>query len=97
MTYRLRIWKSDKWNRVDLLSHTLFLIAVIMRFTLKAEEFELARWFFGAALAVYFVRFTQVFYIYKTLGPKIAMIQQMVSAIIDNLTGYLILTIYMTD
>lgn len=75
---KLKDWWSDFWNKFDTASILTFILAVILRFTLKGDSFEATRWLFSFSLVVYFVRFSQLFFVLEELGPKIIMIRKMV-------------------
>ena len=72
-------WIGDFWNKVDLCSYVLFITAICLRFTLEEVDFDWARWLYSFSFMVYFIRFSQIFYVIEQLGPKIIMIKKMVS------------------
>ena len=77
---KLRDWISDFWNQVDCVSYTLFISAIVTRFYVPPAQFELVYWLFSFSLLVYFIRFSQLFFVVEQLGPKIIMIKKMVSS-----------------
>ncbi|XP_053387178.1 transient receptor potential cation channel subfamily M member 2-like isoform X2 [Mercenaria mercenaria] len=78
LLYKLRGWFGSMWNRFDLAMYLIFLISVILRFTLPSEKFTYARVFYSITVAMYYLRFMQVFFVEKNIGPKVIMITNMV-------------------
>ncbi|XP_067935485.1 transient receptor potential cation channel subfamily M member-like 2 [Watersipora subatra] len=74
---KFKDWIRDFWNKIDLLSYLLFFTAILLRFFLDEFYFEWARWLFAFSFMVYFIRFSQIFYVVEQLGPKIIMIRKM--------------------
>jgi len=72
-------WLRETWNKVDLLSYIVFILAVVLRLVLCESNFEWARVFFSFSLIVFIIRFSQIFFVVENLGPKIIMIKNMVS------------------
>lgn len=59
----------------------LFLLSVLLRFTLHQDNFKPARMMYSVTLAFFIMRTLQLFYVAKNTGPKIIMIRKMVSDI----------------
>lgn len=72
-------WASDGWNMIDASSYVIAAGAVLARFLTPVKNFELVYWLFSLTLVINFIRFYQLFYVVKSLGPKIIMIREMVS------------------
>lgn len=76
---KFKDWFGEFWNKVDIISYILFIAAVSVRFSVGDDYFTVARVFFCCSLLIYFVRFTQLFFVLEQLGPKIIMIKKMVN------------------
>lgn len=76
--YKIRDWFGSMWNRFDLAMYLIFIVSVILRFTLPSEKFTYARVFYSITVAMYYLRFMQVFFVEKNIGPKVIMITNMV-------------------
>ncbi|XP_060552910.1 transient receptor potential cation channel subfamily M member 2-like isoform X4 [Ruditapes philippinarum] len=76
--YKIRGWFGSMWNRFDLAMYMIFLLSVILRFTLPNDKFTYARIFYSITVAMYYLRFMQVFFVEKNIGPKVIMITNMV-------------------
>ena len=76
--HKLSAYFSTVWNRFDCITHGLFVVSVILRFTVPDRSFEWPRMFYCVTLSLYFIRFMQAFDAYKAIGPKVIMIRQMV-------------------
>jgi len=81
MTLKLKFldYFTNVWNQFDLFVYTLLAISVILRYSLTGDEFVWARMFYVSTLALFYLRFLQMFYISKNIGPKVIMIRRMVS------------------
>uniref|UniRef100_K1QLP0 Transient receptor potential cation channel subfamily M member 8 n=1 Tax=Magallana gigas TaxID=29159 RepID=K1QLP0_MAGGI len=66
---------SDSWNKVDVLTIGLFILAAILRFC--PETISAARVAYSFCLMSFFFRILHVFTVHKELGPKIIMIRRM--------------------
>lgn len=66
---------SDSWNKVDVLTISLFILAAILRFC--PESISAARIAYSFCLMSFFFRILHVFTVHKELGPKIIMIRRM--------------------
>lgn len=75
--YKLEMWWNDTWNKMDLVMYSLFLVSVILRFHLSANSFAYVRMAYVVSLSFFIIRCTQMFFVYKQIGPKIIMIQRM--------------------
>lgn len=69
---------NDFWNVVDLLSYALLMIAFIVRHSHEDETHVIARNLFAFSLLVMYLRFLEVFLIFRALGSKLMMIKEMV-------------------
>lgn len=63
---------------MDLLSYAFIMIALIVRHSHEDETLVIARNLFAFSLLVMYLRFLEVFLIFKALGPKLMMIKEMV-------------------
>lgn len=81
MTLKLKFldYFTNVWNQFDLFVYTLLAISVILRYCLTGDEFVWARMFYVSTLALFYLRFLQMFYVSKKIGPKVIMIRRMVS------------------
>lgn len=75
---KLYAYFRSYWHRLDLIVYVLFIVSVILRYTLPPSTFVWAQMFYVSTLSVYFLRFLQVFYVEKSIGPKVLAIQRMV-------------------
>lgn len=66
------------WNRYDLLMNIMFIITIILRYTLTGDNFIWARTFYSLTMAMHYLRLMQFFYVEKNVGPKVIMIRRMV-------------------
>ncbi|XP_013384358.1 transient receptor potential cation channel subfamily M member 2 isoform X1 [Lingula anatina] len=80
--YKLADWWKSVWNKLDLIMYTLFIISVVLRFTLTEADFVHARRAYCLTLILHFVRFLQGFMIHKDMGPKVIMIRRMITDVI---------------
>lgn len=69
---------NDFWNFVDLLSYILLMVALIVRHSYEDETHVTARNLFAFSLLVTYLRFLEVFLIFRVVGPKLMMIKEMV-------------------
>ncbi len=71
-----------KWNYLDILGCGLFVIGMFFRyvsyFTADEHLFKLARIFLCQDICVWFLRLLHVSLVYKSLGPKLVMIEKMI-------------------
>ncbi|WAQ96697.1 TMP2L-like protein [Mya arenaria] len=77
LLYKMRSWSGSLWNRFDLSMYLIFILSVILRFTLSGKDFVYVRIFYSITVAMYFLRFMQVFFVEKNIGPKVIMIKNM--------------------
>ncbi|XP_050394392.2 transient receptor potential cation channel subfamily M member 2 [Patella vulgata] len=90
-TYKLRNWISSIWNRFDLAMYVMFLISVILRYTIFTSEFIWARMGYSITLAMFYLRLMQSFFVAKNMGPKVIMIEKMLT---DLFFFFLILLVF---
>lgn len=74
----MKRYLSDFWNRWDILSHALLIVAFIVRHFYIDETFTIARRMFALSLLVMYLRFLEVFLMFKKIGLTIIMIKEMV-------------------
>ena len=81
--YKFKRWLKDLWNLTKLLSHVFFIISIVLRFVLPMHDldFRWARAFYSITLVLFFVRILHFFFAVKCIGPKVIVIQKMVSEI----------------
>lgn len=76
---------SDFWNRWDILSHALLIAALFVRHFYVDETFTIARRMFALSLLVMYLRFLEVFLMFRKIGLTIIMIKEMLSDLINFL------------
>lgn len=74
---RIKRHLYDFWNVVDLLSYGLLITALTIRHLIGNETHVFARNVFALSLLVMYLRFLEVFLIYRILGPTLMMIKEM--------------------
>ena len=70
---------DSMWNVFDIIILALFIAAVVLRMTLPDEQFFWARNVYTLDLTFFFIRFIQVFFVSKSMGPKVIILRGMVS------------------
>lgn len=75
--HKIEKWWSSDWNKIDSAMYTLLLLAVILRFNVALKDFVYARMAYVVAGTLFVIRCTQMFFVYKQIGPKIIMIGRM--------------------
>lgn len=68
----------DFWNVVDLLSYGLLITALFVYYLEITDTYIVSRRMFGLSLLVMYLRFLEVFLIFRKLGPTLLMIKEMV-------------------
>lgn len=81
---RIKRHLYDFWNVVDLLSYGLLITALTIRHLIGNETHVFARNVFALSLLVMYLRFLEVFLIYRILGPTLMMIKEMVFFFINK-------------
>ena len=83
LRYRFRKWVGSLWNQFDVALYLIFLVAIALRFLLPPAggDFRWVRALYSVALVLSYLRLLQFFYAIKSVGPKVIMIQKMVSGI----------------
>lgn len=76
--HRICSWWTDNWNKFDAVMYIMYLLSVILRFSMKKDDFVWARMAYSVTLAFFILRTLQFFYVAKNTGPKIIMIGKMV-------------------
>lgn len=74
----MKRYLSDFWNRWDILSHALLIAALFVRHFYIDETFTIARRMFALSLLVMYLRFLEVFLMFRKIGLTIIMIKEMV-------------------
>ncbi|XP_064621625.1 transient receptor potential cation channel subfamily M member-like 2 [Lineus longissimus] len=77
-TYNIKDWFSNTWNRFDLIMYILLLLSVVLRCSLMVDQFHHARGCYALTLAMFYMRFIQLFYVHPKIGPKVIMIEKMI-------------------
>lgn len=77
--FRVRNFKRDFWLFFDIAVSVFIAISISLRFTLSAQDFIWARSLYCLTLATFYLRFMPVFYAYENVGPKVIMIQKMLT------------------
>lgn len=78
----MKRYLSDFWNQWDLLSHALLIAALFVRHFYIDETFTIARRMFALSLLVMYLRFLEVFLMFRKIGLTIIMIKEMVKCLI---------------
>lgn len=81
---------NDFWNCVDLLSYIFLMVALIVRHSYEDETHVTARNLFAFSLLVTYLRFLEVFLIFRVVGPKLMMIKEM----LKDLFIFLIIAVF---
>ncbi|KAK3595123.1 hypothetical protein CHS0354_002376 [Potamilus streckersoni] len=90
--FKIHSWFSSIWNKFDLVMYLLFLVSVITRGALSEDQFTWARIIYSITLALCYLRFMQVFFVEKHIGPKVIIIKNM---IVDLVFFMMIFTIFL--
>jgi len=69
---------NSLWNIFDFVMFALFLVAVILRLTLKSDHVDWTRMAYAFDLTMFSVRFLQAFFVEKSMGPLVIIIKGMV-------------------
>ncbi|VDI56438.1 Hypothetical predicted protein [Mytilus galloprovincialis] len=77
--HRICSWWTDNWNKFDAVMYIMYLLSVILRFSMKKDDFVWARMAYSVTLAFFILRTLQFFYVAKNTGPKIIMIGKMMT------------------
>ncbi|XP_019639916.1 PREDICTED: transient receptor potential cation channel subfamily M member 1-like isoform X2 [Branchiostoma belcheri] len=78
--HKIQIWFGDFWNMMDCGLLLMFLLSLVLHVTVSAGSgFEVVRVMYCITLGFSFVRLPQLFMVHKDIGPKVIMIQKMVS------------------
>ena len=78
LQHKLSFYFSSVWNKFDAVVHSLFLISILLRFTVPDRDFVWPRMSYCLTLSMYYIRFMQAFYVQKNIGPKVIMVRRMV-------------------
>ena len=54
--YRLELWLSDRWNKIDAVMLICYYTSVALRFTLPHVDFEIVRIMFSISLIIFYFR-----------------------------------------
>ncbi|KAI0222453.1 Transient receptor potential cation channel subfamily M member-like 2 [Lamellibrachia satsuma] len=82
MLHKLSSYFTSVWNKFDMLAHSLFIVSVILRFTVSDDYFVWPRMSYCLTLSMYYIRFMQAFYVEKNIGPKVIMVRRMLTDIL---------------
>ncbi|XP_071166898.1 transient receptor potential cation channel subfamily M member-like 2 [Mytilus edulis] len=75
--YRLKKYLFNFWNILDVVSYTLTILAIFVRWFKPTKSNKTSRRFFSMSLFVMYMRFLHVLLMSRFLGPKIIMIKEM--------------------
>ncbi|XP_063432248.1 transient receptor potential cation channel subfamily M member 2-like isoform X2 [Mytilus trossulus] len=75
--YRLKKYLFNFWNILDVISYTLTILALLVRWFLPTKSNKTSRRFFSMSLFAMYMRFLHVLLMSRFLGPKIIMIKEM--------------------
>ncbi|XP_025081227.1 transient receptor potential cation channel subfamily M member 2-like isoform X2 [Pomacea canaliculata] len=75
---KLTTYFSDSWNLLDVITISLFVVGMVLRFIPDNACFEASRVFLSINLISFFFRILHIFSVNKELGPKLVMIGRMV-------------------
>ncbi|XP_063432252.1 transient receptor potential cation channel subfamily M member 2-like isoform X3 [Mytilus trossulus] len=78
--YRLKKYLFNFWNILDVISYTLTILALLVRWFLPTKSNKTSRRFFSMSLFAMYMRFLHVLLMSRFLGPKIIMIKEMIYA-----------------
>ncbi|XP_005091977.2 transient receptor potential cation channel subfamily M member-like 2 [Aplysia californica] len=91
LTYKIRNWWTDYWNRFDFIMYLLVVVSVVLRYNLSSSSFVWVRIIYSITLAMSYLRCMQFFYAEKNMGPKVIMIRRMLT---DLMFFFLILLVF---
>ncbi|XP_067945042.1 transient receptor potential cation channel subfamily M member-like 2 [Watersipora subatra] len=88
-----KISRVTDWSREiamirDMSAFAILIVSITMRFTVNGQYFSWARWFYSFSFVLFFVRFTEVFYVVDSLGPNFTIMMKMMSEL-----GFLIVVL----
>ncbi|KAI0215316.1 Transient receptor potential cation channel subfamily M member 3 [Lamellibrachia satsuma] len=69
----------NPWNQLDLIAYSTLILSVMLRYTVPDSHFSVARMTYCVALVIFYLRFLQVFFINKNIGPKVIIVRRMVT------------------
>jgi transient receptor potential cation channel subfamily M protein 2 len=81
--HKIAGYLASLWNIFDVFLFSLFISAVVLRWLLPTSQFDWARMAYSLDLSMFFIRFMQVFFVDKTMGPKVIIIRGMVCRRLD--------------
>ncbi|XP_065938117.1 transient receptor potential cation channel subfamily M member-like 2 isoform X1 [Magallana gigas] len=87
---RAKRYLYDFWNVVDLLSYFLLIAAVLVYYLEITDTYIVSRRMFGLSLLVMYLRFLEVFLVFRKLGPTLLMIKEM----LKDLLGFLSIAVF---
>ena len=82
--YRIKLWLSDRWNKVDAIMMVCFYTSIVLRFTLNHAHFGLVRVFYCITIMIFYLRVLRIGYILQDIGPRIVTIKAMVTQALDK-------------
>ncbi|XP_076088140.1 transient receptor potential cation channel subfamily M member-like 2 [Mytilus galloprovincialis] len=81
LTLNAMTWFSF-WTLFELMMYCMFIMSVILRFTLSAVDFHNARMMYAVTLGTFIINSMQFFLVSKQIGPKVIMIGRMMFDVI---------------
>ncbi|VDI40591.1 Hypothetical predicted protein [Mytilus galloprovincialis] len=75
--YKFKKYLCNFWNFLDVLSYSITITAICIRFFKSASSNNLARRFYSLSLFTMYMRFLHVILMSRKLGPKVIMIKEM--------------------
>lgn len=70
---------NDLWKVIDLLSYVFFLLADFVNYCEVDKTFTVSRRIYSLSLLLMYLRFLEVFRIFRTIGTTLVMIKEMVT------------------
>lgn len=93
---KLTTYFSDSWNLLDVITISLFVVGMVLRFIPDNACFEASRVFLSINLISFFFRILHIFSVNKELGPKLVMIGRMVRNTLSEVVQFLMIYIYVS-
>ncbi|XP_070209328.1 transient receptor potential cation channel subfamily M member 3-like isoform X2 [Littorina saxatilis] len=95
MKYRIRNWFRDLWNKFDAAIFLCMFLSVILRCSMLFYEgdFRWVRVLYSVTIVLCFLRCLQFFYAFPSIGPKVIMIQKMMTDMLPFLAIVLVFVI----
>lgn len=87
---RMKRYFADFWKVIDLLSYVFYLLADSVNYYEVDETFTVSRRIYSLSLLLMYLRFLEVFRIFKTIGTTLVMIKEM----IKDLFQFMLITLF---